>query len=201
MRRIVLVSSLLIVLMCCSPTAGGDQAFSSHNVIPAEIAEYYRDYNFINSFSTGQERSLIACYISQKGPTHKPIKDKRLAKIYELMKKQDAKIMRVDPEIMRQKVVPCPYYNRSDLFEIIDVQQADREITVKVFVRYLNYKMNIMFISQYDSYDKIPSEKKRLEMIGSSNMSSQEIHKWTLVERRWLKTEKDIRLLKKKVKR
>jgi len=203
MRRIVLVSSLLIVLICCSPAAGGEQVFSSHNVIPAEIAEYYRDYNFINSFSTKQERNLIAHYFSQKRPAHQPIpiKKARLAKIYELMKKQGAKIMRVDPEIMRQKVIPCPYYNRSDLFEIIDVQHADREITVKVFVRYLNYKTNIMFISQYGEYGEILSEKERLKMIEPSSISGKEIHEWRLVEGKWLKSEVDIRLLKEGVKR
>ena len=200
MKRLFI--TILTVLFLCQPISSNCiQSVHKKDPISKEIAEYYRDYNFINSFSTGQERNLIACYISQKGPTHKPIKDKRLAKIYELMKKQDAKIMRVDPEIMRQKAVPCPYYNRSDLFEIIDVQQADREITVKVFVRYLNYETNIMFISQYDEYGEILSEKERLKMIEPSSISGKEVHEWRLVEGKWLKSEVDIRLLKEGVKR
>lgn len=178
---------------------------SGRDKIPPEIFEYYRNHNFINSFSTMTERNLLAHYILHKRLPDQFLVNKRLARIYLLMKKQYAKLLRVDEEIMNQKVLPSGYCNRSELIEITDIFRDERNITVKALAYYLGYKINMRFILKHNEYcgneKKILPEEKRLEIGRSSNIFSQEIHKWRLIQGKWLQSEADIRLLKGEVKR
>jgi len=195
----------LILFISQSVLAGGDQDISGRDKIAPEISEYYRNHNFINSFSLRTERNLLAHYIPHKRLPDQLIMNKRLARIYQLMKKQYAKLLRVDEGIMNQKVLPSGYCNRSELIEIADIYRDDTNIAVKVLAYYLDYKTNMMFISKYNEYsgdkDKVPPEEECLAMVRSSSFSIQEIHKWTLFEGRWLKREVEIRLLKEREKR
>ena len=200
MKRLLFFALLPILLLSPSLSNGINQVLPPIDKFPTEITEYYRNHNFINSFSNRTERNLLTQYIPHKILPNQLRKDKRLEKIYELMKKQDAKVMRVDSGIMNQKILPSPYYNGSDLLEVTDVYRDNKDIMVKVLAYYLDYETNMRFILKYYEYGgnkkRILPEEKRLEITRSSSIFSQEIHKWTLVEGRWLKSEVDIGIIK-----
>jgi ABC-type sulfate transport system permease subunit len=66
-------------------TTGYDKE-SLNNKLPLQVSEFYEDYNFVSSYSTKSERSLlIKCFSLKELPDS--LKSKRLDRVFELMKK------------------------------------------------------------------------------------------------------------------
>ena len=199
MKKFVFCLFSALILAQIVPSFG-NQILTYSDKVPLNILEYYQDDNFISSFSTRSERNLLARYIAHKTLPDQLRRDERLDKVFKLMQKQDEKVMRVDPKMLIQRILPTRNFISSDLVEVDHVQHNCGEILVKISVYSLDHEINMLFISQYNEYEgdegKISSEEERLKMARSSSIFSQAIHKWTLVEGRWLKCEVDIRLLK-----
>jgi hypothetical protein len=79
-------------------------------VVPAEIDQHYRDYNFVNSFSTRSERTMIAAGRAPSEP--------RLGRIARAMGRIAARIEDIDPGLVADGNVSPETALRSDLVRI-----------------------------------------------------------------------------------
>lgn len=201
MKRLTSFLPLLIVFISQLGCVDSAEELIGENKIPAQISQYYRDYNFVSSFSSPGERSRLASYISisqKQLPTH--LKHKRLRRICKLMRKLNLQVMQTDLGMLLGQ--PNLYKIRTELMKVCGAQRHGNGITVEVLVYNLDSGVNLQLISLYDKYrgdeKSIPSEEQCIEMAKSPTAPRREIHRWTLVDRNWLKAEANIILLEDK---
>ena len=191
----------LVIVLSELSWVSSNQDSAVNNKIPPQIYEYYRDYNFVSSFSSESEREILARYLYHKELPDR-IKYERLEKIYGLMKNLNAQVMRIDPEMVFPKTLSDQYAIRPELMEIRDAQRHNNEFAIEIFVYKIGSESNLRLISQYNEYggdeSKIPSEEQRIQAAMSISTSTprEEIHKWEFIYGKWMKTEADIVLLK-----
>jgi len=171
--------------------------------LPLEISEYYQNYNFISSFSSKPERETLVRYLDQEKLPEK-LKSDRLEKVFQLMKRVKAKVMKFDPKMSVGVKPNLGNIFPSVMIEVRDFKQNGTEISVEVFSYGLKPEENFRFIALYDerrgNEKEIPSEKERIEAAKSKSKfsPSKEIHKWFYVDGQWMRQEANVVFLKDK---
>ncbi len=199
MRRLIFVVLSLAAFSAELGWTDSEEKATNNSTIPSQIAEYYRDHNFVASFSSESERGLLV-YLSHTG-LPAPFKSERLGRIYKLINKLDAQLMRIDPGmVIWPKMDQHPV--RPELIRICDVQRDNDEIAVEVLVYMMDTETNFKLVSLYDESggdeENIPSQEQRIQMAQmgmSASAPRKGIHKWMLTDGSWMKTEADIWLL------
>src|SRR5438128_9576808 len=114
--------------------------------LPAEIRDHYRDYNFVNAFSTVQERRLVA--ESRQAPT-----DERLGRVAEAMARLAARIVGDDRGILGPRPRTLPENAlRSDLLRVtsFEIDDARGEAWVRLEALRLDRTANITLVARFD---------------------------------------------------
>ena len=87
------MSSLAIVFAVLGAVAAGQPPSAAGPELPAEIKDHYRDYNFVNAFSSVSERRLV---VSRRVDPS----DLRLARVARAMRRLADRTDAVDPGIV-----------------------------------------------------------------------------------------------------
>jgi len=203
MRRLLMIGLSLAFIIPISSWPDHNKKTSEKKEIPLQISEFYKDCNFISSFSSRDEREELIAYLSKK-ELPKEHKSERLEKVFQLMQNVKSKIMISDPGMIIQTMPSSEQIFRSALTEVRKIQKGDQETAVEVLVCALAPEENFRYISQYDENRgderKIPSEEERIESAKSKLRFAPviEIHKWLLIDGRWMKQDANVLLLKDK---
>jgi hypothetical protein len=188
-----------IIPFLWTPRSGQEQSGSQS--IPLEISEYYQNYNFISSFSSQSERRTLVDYLDQEKLPEK-LKSERLERVFQLMKKVKAKVMKLDPKMAIELKAAAGNFFPSEMIEVRNFKQSRGEISVEVASYSLKPEENFRFIALYDEHKgnekEIPSEAERMETAKSKFPPRIEIHKWLYANGQWMKQEANVVFIKDK---
>ena len=182
-----------IILGLTVPGHAGE-LFDASN-LPAQVSEFYRDYNFIGSFSTTAERWELMRYLDSPAlPPH--IQSKRLDKIFSLMKKVLFQIYRSDHamEIFPGRLTRRSFFPfKSEVVEVEDVNPSLHKMAVKVKALPLEAFVVEKWIKEYENRENLReitlSFDDRIKGIGGLLSSHEAVHHWIHQEDRWMKLE------------
>ncbi len=169
---------MLMVLTIALAVAGPPASAAPATAVPAEIEQHYREYNFVNSFSTAGERHTIASGIVGS--------DRRLARVARLMRRLEERIDDVDPGIVAD-VSPRPRHEtafRSDLVDVVSwrTDATENEAWVTLDVSTLDGGSNGTLIGRFDELaggDRTPSLRALLSAVPAyPRIHSTEVHHW-----------------------
>lgn len=167
--------------------------------LPAEMVSFYSGYNFVSSFSTPKERSGLIS-LSKLPPKDRPKKSlpKRLKKVQKIAKEIKSRIWSVDPGIAIFPRQPSDGIISAELVTVDNFNTTKDRLVVQVTVYSIEPKVNLILVSQYESYSgdesKIPSLQERFELFRTLT-PRREIHHWIQMDGRWMLKEAKIVLL------
>jgi hypothetical protein len=182
-------------------TLRSGQKQSESQGIPLEVSEYYQNYNFISSFSSQSERKTLVDYLDQEKLPEK-LKSERLERVFQLMKKVKAKVIKFDPKMNIEVKPTGGSIFPSEMIEVRNFKESGGEISVEVASYALKPEENFRFIALYDerkgNEKEIPSEDERIETAKSKFPPRKEIHKWVYVNEQWMRQEANLVFIKDK---
>jgi hypothetical protein len=153
---------------------------------PREIVDHYRDYNFVNAFSTARERQTIA-------DDPRPPKDRRLAGVARILDRLASAVDEVDPGIlleMGRRRHESEF--RSDLVRVSSfrLDEEKGEAWVHLEVTALDEGVVGMLVAQYDRLTRqgrsIPDADDLLAATPRAMRGvTREVHRWTRVDGVW----------------
>jgi hypothetical protein len=152
--------------------------------LPAEIADHYRDYNFVNAFSTVRERRLVA-----EIPVDSSVP--RLARVTRAMRRLADRVDHVDPGILGPSPRRWPETtDRADLLRVVsfDLDETRGEAWVHLEALALDQPAQITLVSRFDdlaSADREPSVDQLVAATGRSLVRTFEMHRWVRVDGAW----------------
>ena len=180
-----LIVTVLFVLACLEVDALGDAG-----ELPLEIDAFYRDFNFVSSFSTPAERvGLAELYCAKReNRINRPLSD-RLKKVACVIKELNRRTWNIDPEIHIHRMKPMAHIHPAKLITVDHFRAGRNAITVQVRVCSLEPEVNQVLVAFYERYsgdrDKLPSLQQELVPI-QKRAPTTEIHQWVNMDGRWI---------------
>ena len=167
--------------------------------LPEEIAGYYHTVNFINSFSTPQERAGLfqGQKVSREITAASPLSE-RLKKVQVAMDRIRDRVWKADPGI-EFKSFAGGAMPRAQLFRVLHFSRSENIVMVRVNVFPLNPEYNRALISRYENRSKsdpLPSDQDRLAQVEKNAVPETELHFWFKVNGRWVLNKSKIGLLR-----
>jgi len=189
-----LVAALVFFFLGSGLSKGSDYGQTSPSV-PAPIAEFYEDYNFVTSFSTPAERDVLIDHFSREA-LPEDLRTDRMNRVLRLMKKLYSRITRIDPE-MFQHVGPrrayIKYFFNAELLDIQKIDRSDEKAVLEIAAYSLEPEFVNRYIQQYEAdqndEEKIPSDEERIESIKNRIYPRTEFHVWLYQDGQWMKAE------------
>jgi len=201
MMRFVLIFFFFVTAISANPAFDIAEEQNSPR-IPAQISDFYRDFNFVCSFSTQSERDRLSKYINKESPPER-MQSKRLTKIFHLLEKLFDQVYFYDTKMI---VKPYPRVAgrlnnfHSVFYEIKNIGLFNGKTVIEVVVYSLEPNVVLRFISQYEenmgNESELPSEEERKRMAQSGRFQSKEFHKWFQHNGKWKREEARFVLLK-----
>jgi hypothetical protein len=152
--------------------------------VPAEIDRHYRDYNFVNAFSTRDERTMIAAGRAPSEP--------RLGRIARAMRRIAERIDDIDPGMVMGRSASPETAMRSDLVRIASWQtgKGGDEAWVTLDVSTLDRGTNVILVGKFDDVaggDSPPSIDAILAATPSRGpeIHTTEVHHWIRTGGTW----------------
>jgi hypothetical protein len=153
--------------------------------VPAEIDRHYRDYNFVNAFSTRGERTMIAAGRAPSEP--------RLGRIARAMRRIADRIEDIDPGMVIGGGHASPETAmRSDLVRIASwtADKGGDEAWVTLDVSTLDRGTNVILVGKFDEVaggDSAPSIDAILAAAPSKapTIHTTEVHHWIRTGGTW----------------
>ena len=172
----------------------GPVGFSGHealsSALPAQISEFYHDYNYICTFSTQSERKELAKFLDRNYLPDES-KSERLAEIFKLMKKVKQRILFNDEyatapgKASLWKNVFRPEYYRIRSFDVKGGRAA-----VGVSAYEIQPADVLRFISRYSDLKSQATDAPALDQMLSELekiICRKESHEWVLHAGQWKK--------------
>ena len=175
------------------------QYSESSEKLPAEIGSFYRDFNFVSSFSTPKERSGLI-HLAKLPPEDRPKQPlpARLRRVQEIADQIRDRIWRIDPGIVASKLLLKNQVLPAELVKIDNLKINKDELFVRVTAYSIGPRVNLILVAQYENYagdeSRIPSLQERLELLQALTPRS-EIHHWVKIDGSWVLKEAKVVLL------
>jgi hypothetical protein len=173
----------MLLLAAGTPLASAAASSATAPAVPAEVDRHYREYNFVNAFSTKGERTMIA-----RGPIPS---EPRLGRIARAMNRIAARIEEIDPGIV---VLGSPSYEtamRSDLVRIMSwrTDKDGDEAWATLDVSALDHGTNVFLVGRFDELAGIEAVPSLDSILGAASgtlmIHTTEVHHWTRVGGTW----------------
>jgi len=175
--------ALVLALLAVTVPGGAPQPVGGPR-LPPEIREHYRDYNFVNAFSTFRERSLLAA-------GHADSSDRRLARVARVMRRLAARVDQIDPGMS----VPSggrrlDTTDRADLLRVtsFDLDESRGEAWLDLEALALDGPASITLVSRFDDLASTDAEVSVDELVAATRrplVRTVEIHRWVRVGGAW----------------
>jgi len=172
---------LALLAAAAAPAASAPPADAPQ--LPAEIQEHYRDYNFVNAFSTVRERNLLADGRSDASGM-------RLTRIAGLMRRLTARVEPLDPGIVVSARRRPETTDRAELLRVtsFDLDQSGGEAWLYLEALALEPPANVTLVSRFaelTAEDEEPSLDRLVAAAGRPLVRTYEIHHWVRAGRAW----------------
>ena len=172
----------MLLLAAGTPLASAAASPAPASAVPAEVERHYREYNFVNAFSTKGERTMIA-----RGPIPS---EPRLGRIARVMNRIAARIEEIDPGMV---ALGSPWHEtamRSDLVRIASwrTDKDGDEAWATLDVSALERGPNVVLVGKFDelaSGGTLPPIEDLLAAAPSPAIHTTEVHHWTRVDGVW----------------
>lgn len=178
---------LMVMLLLAAGTPVASAAASpapAAVVVPAEIDRHYRDYNFVNAFSTRGERTMIAVGRAPSEP--------RLGRIARAMRRIAARIEDIDPGMMMDRGNVSPETAlRSDLVRIASwrTDKEGSEGWVTLDVSTLDRGTDVILVGKFDELapgEAAPPIDRLLGAVPARPaFHTTEVHHWIRIDGTW----------------
>ena len=153
--------------------------------VPAEIDRHYRDYNFVNAFSTRDERTMIAAGRAPSEP--------RLGRVARAMRRIAERIDDIDPGMVMGGGTASPETAfRSDLVRIASWQtgKGGDEAWVTLDVCTLDRGSNVILVGKFDEVAGGESPPPIDAILAATRsrgpaIHTTEVHHWTRTGGTW----------------
>ena len=172
----------MLLLAAGTPVASAAASPASASAVPAEVDRHYREYNFVNAFSTKGERTMIA-----RGPIPS---EPRLGRIARAMNRIEARIEEIDPGMV---ALGSPWHEttmRSDLVRITSwrTDKDGDEAWATLDVSTLDRGTNVILVGKFDelaSGETLPPIEDLLAAAPRPEIHTTEVHHWTRAGGTW----------------
>ncbi len=150
--------------------------------LPAEIEAHYRDVNFVNAFSTLEERRLIA--------DRRPVRENpRLARVAEAMARIQAVVEETDPGVAVLNPRP-EIAQRAALLRVLSftIDEQHGQATVQMEALALDPPAQGMLLARFEDLTRegrTPGVDEILKSLGRPPTRTLEMHAWTRTEAGW----------------
>jgi len=179
-----MLTTAILLLAAGAPLASAASA-APVATVPAEIDRHYRDYNFVNAFSTRDERTMIAAGRAPSEP--------RLGRIARAMRRIAERIDDIDPGmVMGGRTASPETAMRADLVRIASWQTGNGgdEAWVTLDVSTLDRGTNVILVGKFDDVaggDSPPSIDAILAATPSRGpeIHTTEVHHWIRTGGTW----------------
>ena len=153
-------------------------------LLPKEIFKYYENLNFVNSFSTKSERSVLAKYLDTQDVRMQP-NNQRLIFVMNLL--NDIRHRQLEEwNTMLNKFnssqANFPYINEVQFYD-----ESENLISVRLKVYELSESDNLKIISMYDEGKNSIIIRDELKQLSQPTYFTDEIHDWVLLNDQWQK--------------
>jgi len=203
MKRYVFYGMVLMLLFFQSSFKTESKPLHEIDLLPVQISEFYEGHNFISSFSTRAERSML---IEKYGKTgiREDQETERLRKVFARIARLKEQLYVEDPEMVHW-VGPTPkfwrFHFRPVLFDARNIHMSGSSAIVEVVSYEVEPETVLRFISSYNQSNgdtqKIPSLDERI-LNARSCSPGKEFHRWILQNGKWRKSVADLFQLKDK---
>ena len=194
-KYITISMTALIFMISGTGLAQGPAHSQNSPTVPLEIAEFYKDYNFVASFSTPAERDILIDHFS-KDALPDDLCSSRMIRVFRLMKKLYSKITRIDPEMVMHvgpRKSTIKYFFNAELLDIKKVDRSGEKAVVEISSYALEPEFVSRYIEQYEAgqnrEEDVPSEEKRIESLKNHIIPKTEFHIWLYQKGSWTKAE------------
>ena len=214
LRRFCLITLITFSYLISLPT----HSFPKDSKLPQEIKNFYQDLNFVNLYSSRNERNYLAYSLGlqpgflilpnernkKRSPKEIKLYKKRLKEVLNRLLVINSKIWHIDPGIYTSAWLSGPdsisYY---DYYEIEKVEVEYDQDIIKIYTDSYNISPvhNEYFVANYGT-EKNASEKyyskeffKLIEKKKAYNKPRTEIHFWVKFDDVWMIGDKSIMLL------
>ena len=173
----------MLLLAAGAPLASA-AAPTPRPVAPPEIERHYRDYNFVNAFSTRGERTQIAAGRVPLEP--------RLGRIARAMERIAERLLDVDPGmVVRVPGAPHETAWRSDLVRVVSwrAEKGGDEAWATLDVSTLEQGTNVFLVGRFDELAGIEAVPSLDAILGAASgtlmIHTTEVHHWTRTDGTW----------------
>lgn len=147
--------------------------------LPAEVAQFYMDANFVSCFSTGQERQLVDLALKSGRET---LRVERLNHVMQSVRRLRASVYEPDPKFIHW--AGGSHIEQRQLIQAVSMETTGGEIRVMAHVWTLTEKSNQQLVSQYE----LPADAvKTLEVLQQGPGCRTVTHVWRKHGPRWLR--------------
>lgn len=161
----------------------GPAAAAAIPAVPPEIERHYREYNFVNAFSTAGERHTIASGVVPS--------EGRLARVARLMNRLEQRVAEIDPGMVHRSGRSHETAFRSDLVRVaswrVDAEAGEARVTLDVTT--LDRGSNVTLVGKFDELaarGRTPSLDALLSATPPfPRIHTTEIHHWIRVDGAW----------------
>jgi hypothetical protein len=177
----------LLLALGAALLLSGPAATAPRPAMPPEVAAHYRDYNFVNAFSSLSERRVMA--ESATVPA-----DRRLAQVARALARLVGRTEELDPGIVLPAYGERPRHEsefRSDVVRVAawHADEAKGEAWVELEVLVLEERTAGLFVANYDRLTQggksIPDLDALMAVTRLLPLRSVEKHRWLHIDGEW----------------
>jgi len=157
---------------------------AQNNRLPEDIEEYYRDRNFMNTFSFKSEREILFTLLS-KGEDPAELQDDRMLQIANIMKGLVEKILPVTDNMSTIGMLPIQL-TLPEINHVYEWKKHNDRIQVIMDTYSLDHDTNVKMVASYTP-DQIPQKYDPIDL-SSLKFRCQEVHEWYYHDNGWYKS-------------
>jgi len=203
MKRTLVMGLLSIGLFLLTIRAHSDDTRTETLLLPPQISDFYDNYNFISSFSTGAERRMLIEKYSRYG-IPEDMETERLGKVFNRMKRLEDRFFVMDSKMVIW-VGPTPkfwkFHFHPVLFDVLGIHFSGDKAVVDVVSYHVEPETILRFISAFEESEgdghKVPSPEERI-LLAKCGDPEEVFHRWVLQNGNWKKSTADLYPLREK---
>jgi hypothetical protein len=182
----------IMIALLIFPLILGIQVKAQDAGLPADIDSFYRDKNFVNTYTLREERITIFTLLTKKVDLS-AMEDERLQKSAELLRGLMQKILPVGDNMNAGTLYPFQLV-LPEINQVITWQKYNDHIQVNLYTYSLEPEANAYYVASY-SPGLVPENYEAVDL-SELRYTSQEIHDWHFLDNRWQKATVNMILVK-----